>query len=154
MSGHLPCTATLSMSRNISTLNYLRSADTCLTRTDADSHLLVVRTCYNGQCKQMPPFRRSFQPKIAGAYPNLRSTVRSIFSVLPSGDHKHYFILRVNTCMMNNMISLMPIGYVRFTTSRRKSHGLSFQPTMSKKRMIVGWTNGWRCCAGWMQCIF
>ena len=21
---------------------------------DADSHLLVVRTCYNGQCKQMP----------------------------------------------------------------------------------------------------
>ena len=34
MSGRLPCTDTLSMSRHISTLNYLRSsADTCLMRT-------------------------------------------------------------------------------------------------------------------------
>ena len=33
MSGHLTCTATLSRSRHISTLNYLRSADTCLKRT-------------------------------------------------------------------------------------------------------------------------
>ena len=30
---------------------------------DADSHLLVVSTCYNGQCKQMPRFRRSFKQK-------------------------------------------------------------------------------------------
>ena len=36
-----------------------------LPNADADSHLLVVRTCYNGQFKQMPRFRRSFQPKIA-----------------------------------------------------------------------------------------
>ena len=36
-----------------------------LPNADADSHLLVVRTCYNGQLKQMPRFRRSFQPKIA-----------------------------------------------------------------------------------------
>ena len=33
MSGHLVCTATLSMSRHISMLNYVRSADTCLTQT-------------------------------------------------------------------------------------------------------------------------
>ena len=38
-----------------------------LPNADADSHLLVVRTCYNGQFKQMPRFRRSFQPKIARA---------------------------------------------------------------------------------------
>ena len=38
-----------------------------LPNADADSHLLVVSTCYNGQCKQMPRFRWSFQPKIAGA---------------------------------------------------------------------------------------
>ena len=44
----------------------------------ADSHLLVVRTCYNGQCKPMPRFRWSIQPKIArGAHPNLRPTVCS-----------------------------------------------------------------------------
>ena len=36
---------------------------------NADSHVLVVSTCYNGQCKQMPRFRWSFQPKIAGAHP-------------------------------------------------------------------------------------
>ena len=46
---------------------------------NADSHLLVVCTCYNGQCKQMPRFRLSFQPKIAGAHPNLRPTDLSNF---------------------------------------------------------------------------
>ena len=62
---------------------------------NADSHLLVVRTCYNGQCKQKQRFRRSFQPKLAGSHPNLRSTARSIYSVLPSGDNKQYFLSRV-----------------------------------------------------------
>ena len=28
-----------------------------LPNADADSHLLVVRTCYNGQCKPVPRFR-------------------------------------------------------------------------------------------------
>ena len=50
-----------------------------LPNADADSHLLVVSTCYNGQCKQMPRFRWSFQPKIAGAHPNLRPTDLSNF---------------------------------------------------------------------------
>ena len=36
-----------------------------LPNADADSHLLVVRTCYNGQCKQMPHFRLPFEPEIA-----------------------------------------------------------------------------------------
>ena len=46
---------------------------------DADSHVLVVSTCYNGQCKQMPRFRWSLQPKIAGAHPNLQPTDLSKF---------------------------------------------------------------------------
>ena len=50
-----------------------------LPNADADSHLLVVSTCYNGQCKQMPRFRCSFQPKIAGAHPNVRPTDLSNF---------------------------------------------------------------------------
>ena len=45
---------------------------------DADSHLLVVTTCYNEQCKQMPRFRWSFQPKIAGALPNNIATDSSL----------------------------------------------------------------------------
>ena len=32
-----------------------------LPNADADSYLLVVSTCYNGQCKQMPHFGWSFQ---------------------------------------------------------------------------------------------
>ena len=50
-----------------------------LPNADADSHLLVVSTCYNRQCKQMPRFRWSFQPKIAAAHPNLRPTDLSNF---------------------------------------------------------------------------
>ena len=50
-----------------------------LPNADADSHLLVVSTCNNGQCKQMPRFRWSFQPKIAWAHPNLRLSVLSNF---------------------------------------------------------------------------
>ena len=50
-----------------------------LPNADADSHLLVVSTCYNGQCKQMPRFRWSSQPKIACAHPNLRPSVLSNF---------------------------------------------------------------------------
>ena len=42
MSGHLACTAMLSMSRHIATLNYLRSADTCLTRTRTVIYWLSV----------------------------------------------------------------------------------------------------------------
>ena len=53
-----------------------------LPNADADSHLLVVSTCYNGQCKQMPRFRWSFQPKIAGAHPNLRPKDLSNFRVV------------------------------------------------------------------------
>ena len=50
-----------------------------LPNADADSYLLVVSTCYNGQCKQMPRFRWLFQPKIACAHPNLRPSVLSHF---------------------------------------------------------------------------
>ena len=50
-----------------------------LPNADADSHLLVVSTCYNGQYKQMPRFPWSFQPTIARAHPNLRPTDLSNF---------------------------------------------------------------------------
>ena len=38
-----------------------------LPNADADSHLLVVRTCYNGQFKQMPRFRWHFNQKSLAA---------------------------------------------------------------------------------------
>ena len=48
-----------------------------LPNADADSHLLVVCTCYNGQCKQMPRFRWSFQPTNRWRAPKL-ATDRSL----------------------------------------------------------------------------
>ena len=62
---------------------------------NADSQLLVVLTCYNGQFKQMLHFRWSFQSKIArGAHLKLRPTVRSNSNAayVPSGDRKQCFI--------------------------------------------------------------
>ena len=65
-----------------------------LPNADADSHLLVVRTCYNGQFKQMPCFRRSFQPKIAGGgHPNLRPT----FHI----EGKRHHVVKVTYSMLN-----------------------------------------------------
>ena len=91
-----------------------------LPNADADSHLLVVRTCYNGQ---MPRFRWSFQPKIAhGAHPNLRPTVFQM-SMLPSGDRKQYFISRVNSCVMNHVIvAIQTIWFSDLVTSVLRHH--------------------------------
>ena len=49
---------------------------------NADSHFLVVSTCYNGQSKQIPRFRWSCQPKLDGEQPNLRLIVRPNFSAV------------------------------------------------------------------------
>ncbi len=73
-----------------------------LPNADADSHLLVVRTCYNGQCKEIPRFRWSFQPKIAGAHPNLRSTVRSNFGAVVWWPQS---IFHIGACVMNHVIA-------------------------------------------------
>ena len=80
-----------------------------LPNADADSHLLVVRTCYNGKCKQMPRFRWSFQPKIAlGGHPNLRPTVCSnvhaAISLVTATSRQQYFTSIVNSCVMNHVI--------------------------------------------------
>ena len=57
--------------------------------------------------------------------------------MLPSGDRKQYFISRVNSCVMNHVIVARPFGYIRFTTSRRKSHVFYVKPTMLKKRTVL-----------------
>ena len=100
-----------------------------LPNADADSHLLVVSTCYNGQCKQMPRFRWSFQPKIAGAHPKLGPTVRSNFRA----------VYVTSSRLMNHVIAATNpfIGYVCFTTSTEKSRILFVQPAMLKNRMIL-----------------
>ena len=58
-----------------------------LPNADADSHLLVVSTCYNGQCKQMPRFPWSFQPKSLARTQTWDRQFAQI-SVLSSGDQR------------------------------------------------------------------
>ena len=107
---------------------------------NADSHLLVVSTWYNGQCKQMPRFRWSFQPKIAGSRPNC-----DIYSShkLPCcrmvTDEQYVTSSRV----INRMIAAINpfIGYVCFTILRRKSHVFcSFNSRCRRKERFLVWT--------------
>ena len=66
--------------RHISTLNYLPSADTRLTRTQTVIFWLsATAISITDTYKQMQRFQWSFQPQIAGAHPNLRSTGRPHF---------------------------------------------------------------------------
>ena len=107
-----------------------------LPNADADSHLLVVNTCYIGQYKQMWRFRWSFQPEIAGAHPNLGPTVRSNFRAVvwwpTSNMSRHRDWLTTWLRQINPFI-----GYVCFTTSTEKSRILFVQPAMLKNRTIL-----------------
>ena len=90
---------------------------------NADSHILVVRTCYNGQCKQMLHFGDHFNTKSLVARTLSCDRQFAQMSMLPSGDRMQYFISRVNVGMMNHVIAAVrPFGYICFTASRSKSH--------------------------------
>ena len=142
MSGHLPCTAMLSMSRNISTLNYLRSADTCLTRTVIYWLSVPAKTYSVNQmwCKQMPRFRRSLQPKIAGAHPTCDRQFDQYFPcrhLVTTSHISQSKRLRDEPRDFGNSMLTPITGYARFTTSCSKSQVFCFQPAMWKKRTIL-----------------
>ena len=105
MSGHLPCTTTLSMSRHISTLNYLRSADTCLTRTWTVIYWLSTPAITDSanNCR-VSVVVSSLNPKSLTARTLSCDPQFTQMSMLPSGDHKQCFISKVNACMMNHVI--------------------------------------------------
>ena len=123
------------MPRHISVvwLNYLRSTDTC---ADADSRVLVVRTCYNGECKQIPGFRWSFQPKIAGAHPNL---------------------FHIDVCVMNHVIAASattPLVAFVLRHHVKKVTSSVFNPRcLRRERFLLIWTSELMCCAAWAECI-
>ena len=139
MSSHLTCTATLSKSRYISTLNYLRSADTCLTRTRTVIYWLSV-PAITDSANKCQVFGGHFNQKSLAACTLTSDRRFAQMSMRPSGDRKQYFISRVNSCVMNHVIVARPLNfcYIRFTTSRRKSHVFYvIKPAMLKKRTIL-----------------
>ena len=117
-----------------------------LPNADADSHLLGVSTCYNGQCKQMPRFRWSFQPKIAGAYPNLRLIVRS--NVRAIAQRAIFYVIESNE----------PRDCGKLVAFLLRHHAVKvtysvFQPAMSKKGTIFSSSLDQRCCGVWTKHI-
>ena len=101
VSGHLTCTATLSLSLHIPTLNYLRSADTCLTRTRTVMYWLSV-PAITDSANRCRVFRVHFNPTSL-ATPTLNGSDSSL--KLPCyhyGDRKQYFISNV-CCVMNHV---------------------------------------------------
>ena len=95
---------------------------------DADSHLLVVSTCYNGQCKQMPRFRWSFQHKIAVAHPNLRLIVRSNFRAIVQ--RAIFYVVENEQRDCGKLVTFVLRHHVVKVTY------YMFQPAMSKKGTI------------------
>ena len=149
MSGHLTCTATLSMSRHISTLNYLRSADTCIMRTRTVIYWLCVPviTDSTNKCHVLSGH---FNPKSLAA--RILSCDRQFAQIpmMPSGDRMQYSISRVNVCVMNHVIVAICFKsdtLIRFTTTRRKIHVFCVKPAMSKKRTILSFDQCASCRA-------
>ena len=108
-----------------------------------DSHLLVVRTCCNGQLKQIPRFGGHFNPKSLAVHTQQFSQM----SMLPSGGCKQYFISRVNATAWGTTWLWQPFGFICFTTSRHKSHVFCVTPTMSKKSTILSFDQCASCRA-------
>ena len=127
MSGHLPCTAMLPMFRHISTFNYLRSADTCLTRTRTVIYWLYVPVI-SGQYKQSHVLGGNFNPKSLAARTLICDRQFAQISILPSSDRKQYFISRVNVCLKVTLVLLHQVV---------KSHVFCVKPAMSKRRTII-----------------
>ena len=71
----------------------------------------------------MPSFGGHFNPKSLAAHTLSCEPQFAQIPMLPSSDSMQYFISRINACVMNHVIvAVRPIGYICFTTSRRKSH--------------------------------
>ena len=83
----------------------LRAISGHLPNTDADSHLLVVRTCYiTDSTNKCCVFGSHFNPKSLAVRTLSCDRQFTQISMLPSGDRKQYFISRVNSCVMNHLI--------------------------------------------------
>ena len=107
-----------------------------LPNADADSHLLVVSTCYNGQCKQMPRFRGHFN-KNRWRAPKLGSDSSLKFPCCRLVTNEQYV---TSSRVMNHVIAAnQPLHWLRLfhDITSEKSHILFVQPVMLKNRTIL-----------------
>ena len=138
MSGHLLCTDTLSMSQHISTLNYLWSAATCLTRTRTVIYWLSAPAITDSANKC----------QVFGGHFNQKSLARTQtwdqqfaqISVLLSGDQRAICHViesdEPRDCGKSTPSLVRPLRLFNDITSE-KSRILFVQPAMSKNRTIL-----------------
>ena len=127
MSGHLACTDTLSMSRHISTLNYLRSAATCLTRTRTVICWLSAPGITDSANKC----------RVFGGRFNQKSLARAVITTDRLVTDEQYV---TSSRVINHMIAAnQPLHWLRlfYDTTSEKSRLLFFQLAMSKKITIL-----------------
>ena len=127
----------LLMSRHISTLNHLPSADTCLTRTRTVIYWLSVPAITDSASK-LRVFGGNFEifdPESLAA--RTLSCDRQFFqmSMLPSSDRKQYFISRVNAFVMNHVIVAIQTLWLPAMSEKRTT--LSFDQCASCRAHAV-----------------
>ena len=145
VSGHLPCTATLSMFRHISLLNYLRLADTCLTQTRRAIYWLSVPAITDSTNK-CSLFGGHFNPTSLAAC-TLRPSVHSNCHAAIWWPQALFHIEGKFRRDEPRDRDVRPLGYIRFTTPRRKSHVFCVRPAMMKKRTILSFEQCASCRA-------
>ena len=132
VSGHLPFTDTLSMSRHISTLNYLRSAATCLTRTRTVICWLSAPGITDSANKC----------RVFGGRFNQKSLARALIATDRLVTDEQYV---TSSRVINHMISAnQPLHWLRlfYDTNTENSRLLFFQLAMSKKITILSLDQG------------
>ena len=125
------------MSRHIPTLNYLRSADTCLTRTRTVLYWLSV-PAITDSANKCRVFSVHFNPKSLAAPTLSYNQQFAQVSMLPSGDRKQYFISRVNVCVMIHVI--VAFCYICFTISHhveKVTSSVLNPPYQRRERFLV-----------------
>ena len=135
MSGHLPCTDTVSMSRHISTLNYLRSAATCLTRTrtvicwlSAPGITDSANKCrvFGGRFNQKSLARTPIATDSSLKFPCCRLVTNEQYVTSSR--------VMIHVIAVNQHLNWLRLFY---DTTSEKSRLRFFQPAVSKKRTIL-----------------
>ena len=141
------------MSQHISTLNYLRSADTCLTQTRTVIYWLSVPAITDSENK-CHVFGGHVSPKSLAVRTLSGDRQFVQMSMLPSGDRKQYLISRANACVMNDVIvasqtswllSVLRHHVVKLTTSvlnpryRRRERFSVLTCAHCEERLLSSW---------------
>ena len=139
--------ATLSMSRHLSTLNYLRSADTCLKRTVIYWLSVPATTDSVNRCCV---FGGHFNPKSLAHTLTCDQQLAQYFPCCR-------LVTTSNSCVMSHMTPASqhwrPLATFVLRHHVVKVTSSVFNPWCGRRERFLVWTSELMCCAVWMECI-